>query len=864
MADKETQIEKIKRIGNIRKNIRNICTSAHIHHGKCIAENSRIMLSDGSIKTAREIFEDASKDGVLFKENEEYTVFSQKNKIKVFSLNKITGEVEKKEVSHVWRIIGGKTIKVKLRNGFEIETTPEHKYIISKNGEFIEVQSKELKLGDRIVCARNLETLSNINLKKEILRLLSEDNFYVNLKQDFHEFIKKKIISEGIKNVKERINSSIKEKSFYHGIWQNRYNLNDLIKICILFRFNLEEVYDWVEFIYHRTGKQRGQNSLKMKMPENFEDFFYLAGLFFGDGSGKKFIVGKEELGKKALEILNNLGINTKKTRWKEKTPEIITNMTLIHMFNRLFDYPLKKKSRNIKIPNFLLKSEKGCSSKFLMGYFDTDGCVEKSRRAITISSASKSMIDDLHLLLLRFGCISIKEKDNTLSISGLSAINFEKNIGFFLNEKKEKLRILVEKVSGSTVCDSIKIGNQIMLINKLLKSKINESLAFIEITSIESSSQDIVYDFTVPDNHNFISEGMVIHNTAFTDNLLAASGYMAAKSAGDLDAGMATWQHADEQERLMTVDSANVSMVHNFQDKDFLISLIDTPGHVDFSGNVTRAMRAIDGTIVLVCAVEGIMPQTETVLRQALKERLKPVLFINKVDRLIKEVKLTPEAMQERFIKILEEFNDLIDKIAEKEYKDKWKVGIGDGSVAFGSARENWALSVPYMQKKGVNFKDILSVYEKSDEERKDWFWKNAPLYEVILDMEIQHLPSPLEAQKYRIPKIWKGELDSELGKALLNCDPNGKPAFVITRVMIDPRYGKEMSAGRLFSGKLEEGMEVYLNLAKKKQRIQQVLIYNGIKPEQIHSITAGNVLAITGVSGEAGETVTLEPETI
>src|SRR3989338_7678452 len=93
---------------------------------------------------------------------------------------------------------------------------------------------------------------------------------------------------------------------------------------------------------------------------------------------------------------------------------------------------------------------------------------------------------------------------------------------------------------------------------------------------------------------------------TAFTDNLLAASGMMASKYAGDLEQGMVTWQHADEQERLMTVDAANVSMVHAFNDREFLINLIDTPGHVDFSGNVTRAMRAIDGTIVMVCAVEG------------------------------------------------------------------------------------------------------------------------------------------------------------------------------------------------------------------------------------------------------------------
>ena len=350
---------------------------------------------------------------------------------------------------------------------------------------------------------------------------------------------------------------------------------------------------------------------------------------------------------------------------------------------------------------------------------------------------------------------------------------------------------------------------------------------------------------------------------TAFTDNLLAASGMMAVKYAGDLDKGMTTWQHSDEQERLMTVDAANVSMVHDFQGTEYLINLIDTPGHVDFSGNVTRAMRAIDGTIVMVCAVEGIMPQTETVLKQALRERVKPVLFINKVDRLIKELKLTPEAMQQRFMKIYLEFNELIVRIAEEEFGDKWRVDINDGSVAFGSARDNWALSIPYMKKKGVSFKDILGIYDMAEEQRKEWCWKNAPLFEVILDMVVKHMPNPAEAQIYRIPKIWKGDLDSEMGKDLMTCNPNGKLAYVITRVVIDPRFGKEISAGRLFSGTMKEGMEVYMNLAKKRQRVQQVLIYNGIKPEQMTEISAGNVLAIAGITGEAGETITLEPET-
>ena len=349
---------------------------------------------------------------------------------------------------------------------------------------------------------------------------------------------------------------------------------------------------------------------------------------------------------------------------------------------------------------------------------------------------------------------------------------------------------------------------------------------------------------------------------TAFTDNLLAAAGMMSSKAAGDLEEGITTWQHKDEQERLMTVDAANVSMVHTFGGNEFLINLIDTPGHVDFGGNVTRAMRAIDGTVVLICAVEGIMPQTETVVRQAVRERVKPVLFINKVDRLVKELKLNPDQIAQRILALVVQFNNLIENIAEQQYKESWKVDVQAGSVAFGSARENWALSFPYMQKKSIKFGDILKIYEMEGEERKSWVWANAPLNEVILDMVIKHLPDPLDAQKYRIPKMWHGDFESEMGKSLLSCNPDGKLAFVITRIVVDPKSGKDISAGRLFSGTMKSGMEVYLNNAKVSQRVQNVYIYNGIKPEIIESIPAGNVLAISGVVGFAGETITLEPE--
>ena len=101
----------------------------------------------------------------------------------------------------------------------------------------------------------------------------------------------------------------------------------------------------------------------------------------------------------------------------------------------------------------------------------------------------------------------------------------------------------------------------------------------------------------------------------------------------------------------------------------------MDTPGHVDFTGKVTRALRVIDGAVVVVDAVEEIMAQTEIVTRQALGERVRPVLFINKVDRLITELHLTEEQIQKKLDHIISSFNDLIELYCEEPFKSQWKI---------------------------------------------------------------------------------------------------------------------------------------------------------------------------------------------
>jgi elongation factor 2 len=353
----------------------------------------------------------------------------------------------------------------------------------------------------------------------------------------------------------------------------------------------------------------------------------------------------------------------------------------------------------------------------------------------------------------------------------------------------------------------------------------------------------------------NIATSSHVHHGkTTLTDNLAALAGMMAEKTVGDVESGMLTWFDEQERERQLTIYGANVSMIHEYGGKDYLINLVDTPGHVDFGGDVTRAMRAVDGTIVLICGVEGIMPQTETVFRQALRERVKPVLFINKVDRLIKELKLTPEAMQKRFEDLIRDVNILIQKYVEEKYKDKWLVNVADGTVAFGSAYKKWAISIPFMQNTGITFKDIIDmINEGKDEELA----KKAPLHQVVLDMIIKHLPNPLDAQKYRLEKVWKGDVNSDAGKDMLSCNSNGKLAMIVTKMVPDPHVGF-VATGRLFSGKIFKSKNVQLIGQHKVEKIQQVAIYKGITRIPVEEISAGNIAAIVGIQDAfTGETV-------
>src|SRR5438034_240914 len=338
---------------------------------------------------------------------------------------------------------------------------------------------------------------------------------------------------------------------------------------------------------------------------------------------------------------------------------------------------------------------------------------------------------------------------------------------------------------------------------------------------------------------------------TTLSDSLIAGAGMISEELAGSQ-----LFMDYDEQEqaRGITINAAIASMVHDFEGGQYLINLIDTPGHVDFGGDVTRAMRAIDGVIILVDAVEGIMPQTETVIRQVLKASVRPAMFINKVDRHMNKMKISPKQMQPRLTKSITEVNNRIRKWLPEDMGEKWMVHVEAGSVAFGSAFHKWALSVPFMKKSGITFKD---VYKHCQEGTMKELAKKAPLHSVVLNMVIRHLPNPLEAQKVRIPIIWKGDLESPVGKAMMTVDENGPVGYMVTKIIVDPQAG-EVAAGRLFSGKIRRGQDLWVIGMPKPQRAQTVAMIVGPDRIPVDEIDAGNVVAVVGLKDAiAGSTV-------
>jgi len=217
---------------------------------------------------------------------------------------------------------------------------------------------------------------------------------------------------------------------------------------------------------------------------------------------------------------------------------------------------------------------------------------------------------------------------------------------------------------------------------------------------------------------HNIRNMSVIAHvdhgKSTLTDSLVAKAGIIAAKNAGDM---RATDTRADEQERGITIKSTAISLFFELRNEDkefmtqefskdhgFLINLIDSPGHVDFSSEVTAALRVTDGAMVVVDAISGVCVQTETVLRQAITERIKPILFMNKVDRALMSLQLEQEELYQTFSRIVENINACISIYMEDDGPmGDVQVDPTKGSVGFGSGLHGWGFTLQ-------NFAEIYS----------------------------------------------------------------------------------------------------------------------------------------------------------
>jgi elongation factor 2 len=190
---------------------------------------------------------------------------------------------------------------------------------------------------------------------------------------------------------------------------------------------------------------------------------------------------------------------------------------------------------------------------------------------------------------------------------------------------------------------------------------------------------------------------------STLTDSLVAKAGIIAEENAGN---ARATDTRQDEQERGITIKSTGISLYYESDIIDektklgYLINLIDSPGHVDFSSEVTAALRVTDGALVVVDYVEGVAVQTETVLRQALGEKIKPVLIVNKIDRAILELQVNGEDMYQNFLRVIENVNVIIATYEDDSMGEALQIDPQLGTCAMGSALFGWAFTITHFAK--------------------------------------------------------------------------------------------------------------------------------------------------------------------
>lgn len=255
---------------------------------------------------------------------------------------------------------------------------------------------------------------------------------------------------------------------------------------------------------------------------------------------------------------------------------------------------------------------------------------------------------------------------------------------------------------------------------------------------------------------------------STLTDSLIARAGIIAMKSAGD-ERYMDTRE--DEKERGITIKSTGVSLYFDYNSTGYLFNLIDSPGHVDFSSEVTAALRVTDGALVVVDCIEGVCVQTETVLRQSMQEKIRPVLMVNKVDRAILELQLDGEAMYNNFNRVIQRVNVIVSNFAQPDMGDV-ELDPAKGNIAFGSGKDCWGFTLKifadlYSKKFGIasdkmmkklwgdNYFDAKNKVWRTEENDKDGNPLKRAFVMFIMDPIVKISKACIEMNNEQVDKL-------------------------------------------------------------------------------------------------------------
>lgn len=395
---------------------------------------------------------------------------------------------------------------------------------------------------------------------------------------------------------------------------------------------------------------------------------------------------------------------------------------------------------------------------------------------------------------------------------------------------------------------------------------------------------------------------------TSLCDTLLAMGRVIADKDAGTKRA-MSTRQ--DEKDRGITIKAMGATINFDHAGETYKLNLVDSPGHVQFGGEVSCALRITDASLVIIDAVEGVQVQTETVLRQAIQEKIKPVLVINKIDRLFSELQEDPNRMYIRFEEQIKQINSLIATYSNND--PSLQLDPLNGSVIFSSAYYGWGFSLNdfakfYSTKNGgeadryikmlwgridkrsgnpafcqLVMDPIYKIYTSimsGDVTQYESLLKKLghdmtldvnlnpkkvfgetmkklfPLSNALTELIVKVLPSPVTAQASRMHVLYDGPLDDVRAQSITKCDASGPLVMYISK-MIPDNTGKFMGFGRVFSGSIKPGQKITImdgnfdgdNGLHIGKSVQRCCVIVAGKFENVDVIEAGNIGAIVGV---------------